>query len=55
MGWSILPQTLINSQIKVIDTLSKPIVRQLGTVWHPQRSLSNAAEAFIELLKTPQT
>ena len=55
MGWSILPQTLINSQIKVIDTLSKPIVRQLGTVWHPQRSLSNATEAFIELLKTPLT
>jgi DNA-binding transcriptional LysR family regulator len=51
MGWSILPQTLINSQIKVIDTLSKPIVRQLGCVWHQQRSLSNAAQAFIELLQ----
>jgi DNA-binding transcriptional LysR family regulator len=55
MGWSILPQTLINSQIKVIDTLSKPVVRKLGCVWHQQRSLSNAAEAFIELLQTPLT
>ena len=51
MGWSILPQTLINTQIKVIDTLSPPVVRQLGCVWHQQRSLSNAAKAFIELLK----
>lgn len=51
MGWSILPQTLINAQIKVIDTLSPPVVRQLGCVWHPQRSLSNAAKAFIELLE----
>jgi len=53
MGWSILPHTLLNSQIKVIDTLAKPIIRQLGCVWHPQRTLSNAAEAFIELLQTP--
>jgi DNA-binding transcriptional LysR family regulator len=55
MGWSILPQTLINSQIKVIDTLSTPITRQLGCVWHQQRSLSNAAEAFIELLQNSGT
>ena len=55
MGWSILPQTLINSQIKVIDTLSTPITRQLGCVWHQQRSLSNAAEAFIKLLQNSGT
>ena len=55
MGWSILPHTLINSQIKVIDTLSKPIVRQLGCAWHQQRSLSNAATAFIELLQSADT
>jgi DNA-binding transcriptional LysR family regulator len=55
MGWSILPQTLINSQIKVIDTLSTPITRQLGCVWHQQRSLSNAAEALIKLLQNSGT
>ena len=55
MGWSILPQTLINSQIKVIDTISTPITRQLGCVWHRQRSLSNAAEAFIKLLQNSGT
>ena len=55
MGWSILPQTLINSQIKVIDTISTPITRQLGCVWHQQRSLSNAAEAFIKLLQNSGT
>ena len=55
MGWSILPHTLINSQIKVIDALSKPIVRQLGCAWHQQRSLSNAATAFIELLQSADT
>ena len=51
MGWSVLPHTLVNDQIKVIDTLAKPITRQLGCVWHPQRSLSNAAQAFMELLQ----
>ncbi|MCO4838029.1 MAG: LysR family transcriptional regulator [Oceanospirillaceae bacterium] len=51
MGWSILPHTLINSQIKIIDTQAKPIIRQLGCVWHSQRSLSNAAQAFMELLQ----
>lgn len=51
MGWSVLPHTLINSQIKVIDTLAPPIIRQLGCVWHPQRSLSNAAQAFMALLE----
>ena len=58
MGWSILPHTLINSQIKVIDTidtLAKPIIRQLGCVWHPKRSLSNAAQAFMELLQRSNT
>jgi len=51
MGWSILPETLINKDIEVINTLSKPIVRQLGCVWHQHRSLPNAAEALIELLQ----
>ena len=55
IGWSILPETLINSQIKVIDTMSKPINRQLGCVWHKQRSLSNAANVFIELLERSGT
>lgn len=50
MGWSILPETLINQDIKVINTVSKPIIRQLGCALHQQRSLSNAAKAFLELL-----
>jgi len=51
MGWSILPQTLINNDLKVIASQSKPIVRHLGCVWHQQRSLSNAAKALMEILQ----
>jgi DNA-binding transcriptional LysR family regulator len=51
MGWSILPQTLINHDLKVIASQSKPIIRQLGCVWHQQRSLSNAAKALMEILQ----
>ncbi|MCS5558516.1 MAG: LysR family transcriptional regulator [Oceanospirillaceae bacterium] len=51
MGWSILPQTLINNDLKVLASQSKPIIRQLGCVWHQQRSLSNAAKALMEILQ----
>jgi DNA-binding transcriptional LysR family regulator len=52
-GWSLLPDHLINQNLDVIAKQSKPIIRQLGCVWHRQTNLSNAAVAFIELLQAP--
>ena len=51
MGWSVLPETLINQDLNIIASQAKPIVRQLGCVWHQQRSLSNATVAFMDLLQ----
>ena len=51
MGWSVLPETLINQDLNIIASQAKPIVRQLGCVWHQQRSLSNATAAFMGLLQ----
>jgi DNA-binding transcriptional LysR family regulator len=51
MGWSVLPETLINQDLNIIASQAKPIVRQLGCVWHQQRSLSNATVAFMDLLR----
>ena len=53
LGWSILPEDLIQPDLQVIAKQSRPIIRQLGCVWHRQTNLSNAAVAFKELLQAP--
>ncbi|WP_111641983.1 LysR family transcriptional regulator [Marinimicrobium alkaliphilum] len=50
LGWGVLPDTMIDAQVRVLP-VSKPIVtRQLGCIRHRQRSPSNAARAFTRLL-----
>lgn len=51
MGWSLLPSTLLDNTIQQLAISTAPITRQLGCVWHQQRSLSNAAQQFMNLLK----
>lgn len=51
LGWSVLPRTLKNA-----DTTSLPVQtplpkRYLGVVYHPERSLSNSAQQFLQVLK----
>jgi DNA-binding transcriptional LysR family regulator len=50
MGWSVLPQTLLDSSIVCIKMSSWPIHQELGCVWHQQRSLSNAAISFLDMV-----
>lgn len=49
LGWSLLPQTLVDDQLVVLD-LPLVISRNLGVITHPRRALSNAAKAFLQLL-----
>jgi DNA-binding transcriptional LysR family regulator len=49
LGWSVLPQTLVDDQLIALD-LPLVISRNLGVITHPKRALSNAAKAFLELL-----
>lgn len=51
LGWSVLPKTMLDENVVVLDLDHKPIARTLGVIHHVQRTLSNAGEAFIELLR----
>ncbi len=51
MGWSILPATMLDEELKEIRIGELDIGRSLGIVKHRARSLSNAATELIKLLK----
>lgn len=50
-GWSALPQTMIDDELKVVHIVGINIRRKLGIVTHARRSLSNAARAMIQTIK----
>jgi len=50
LGWSLLPEIMIDDQMKVLDTQQAGIYRELGYIYHTERTLSNAAKRFIDLL-----
>jgi DNA-binding transcriptional LysR family regulator len=49
-GWSLIPHTMVDDEIAIIDT-DLNLQRELGTVIHRQRTLSNAASAILESLR----
>jgi DNA-binding transcriptional LysR family regulator len=51
LGWSVLPHTLIDAELKVVQIEGIRINRQLGSVTHDARTLSNAAQAMIAIVK----
>ncbi|MFT6017219.1 MAG: DNA-binding transcriptional LysR family regulator [Patiriisocius sp.] len=50
LGWSMLPISMLDPSLKVIDVPNVTIERQLGVIHHVQRTLSNAGKAFLECL-----
>lgn len=50
LGWSLLPQNMVDDQLRVLNVQNVRISRQLGIITHKKRSLSNAARAFFEIL-----
>ncbi|MFC6051354.1 LysR family transcriptional regulator [Acinetobacter sp. Ac_877] len=50
LGWSVLPQTLVNHDLKQLD-IKLEMNRQLGMVWHPGRTQSKAVQKLIEMMK----
>ncbi len=50
LGWSVLPETMINKGIRSIKMRDVNISRELGFVYHTDRTLSNAASAMCDLL-----
>lgn len=51
LGWSLLPSSMLDSSLKVLKTNQAPITRDLGYIYHRDRTLSNAAKQFIALLQ----
>ncbi|MBR7888566.1 LysR family transcriptional regulator [Marinomonas sp. A79] len=54
-GWSLLPSTLVDEKLVVLNIADLNVERKLGVIYHKQRTLSRAALAFIELLKSERT
>ncbi len=51
LGWSVLPTTLIDKHMKVLDLPHVCLQRELGVIKHQKRSLGNAAKAFYRVLE----
>lgn len=55
LGWGVLPQRIIDSELCILNVNQEPIMRPLGYIHHNQRTLNNAARVFLESLKTRTT
>ena len=53
IGWSLLPATMLDDQLKSLPVRQLKLKRELGVVYHRERTLSNAARALIGLLQNP--
>lgn len=51
LGWSVLPASMLDGSIIAIPIEEVQLSRTLGVVYHPNRSLSNAATKLLELLQ----
>jgi len=51
LGWSVLPQTMLDSSVTAVQVPGIRISRKLGAVWHSSRTLSNAAKKLLEELE----
>lgn len=51
LGWSVLPESMVDEQIRPLRLGGVVLTRRLGVARHQRRQLSNAAEAFYEVLR----
>lgn len=50
IAWSVLPRTMLDDQVVRLPLPGIQLSRQLGYITHTERTLSNAARAFMALL-----
>lgn len=50
LAWSVLPRTMLDEQVRRLSLPGIQLSRQLGYIVHNERTLSNAARAFMQLL-----
>ena len=51
LGWSVLPRTMLDNNLVEIKVKGIDMHRSLGIVFHTERTLSNAAQELIRILK----
>ncbi len=51
LGWSVLPATMCDTDVVAAPVSHGELIRQLGVVYHPRRSLSRAAQSMLKLLQ----
>jgi DNA-binding transcriptional LysR family regulator len=52
LGWSVLPDSIIDAELAVLSHPELRLTRQLGCICHRERTLSNAARQFLELIRS---
>ena len=52
IGWGLLPVTMLDKQLRALTIKALAMQRALGTVYHRDRSLSNAAQEMIKALSS---
>ena len=51
LGWGVLPESMIDNSLHVLNVKNTKMVRKLGVLLHASRTLSSAAEALLDTLK----
>ncbi|MFA5679408.1 MAG: LysR family transcriptional regulator [Pseudomonas sp.] len=51
LAWSVLPRSMIDSQVRILDLPGIQLERRLGCIHHSGRTLSNAGQALMTLLR----
>jgi len=51
LGWSLLPRTMLDAELVSLEIEGLRLQRSLGVVLHTERTLSNAAQALLALLR----
>ncbi len=51
IAWSVLPRTMLDDQVVRLPLSGIQLARELGHITHTERTLSNAAKAFMSLLE----
>lgn len=51
IGWSLLPEAMINDSLTTLDIDGVTLKRELGILRHKQRTLSRGAQVFIQIIE----
>ncbi|MBT4522939.1 MAG: LysR family transcriptional regulator [Halieaceae bacterium] len=52
LGWTVLPRTMLDKSLLALEVQDISIARSLGIIYHRNRSLSRAAQAFMDAVST---